>query len=155
VSQAVGRDAGLPGVTPGRPPDAWAASETSLHLDARLVAVLAYAAAWASGLAVLFLERRSRFARFHAAQSVTALGGLTVFALGCWGVGLIMAFESPWLFRALTWLSTLSWGALAVLWMICLVQASRGSTFHLPLAGRLADRLTSRRSIPPAPRPRP
>ena len=37
-----------------------------------------------------------------------------------------------------------------VIWAVCLWQVSKGLSFRLPWAGPLAERLTSRRSSPPA-----
>jgi uncharacterized membrane protein len=118
-------------------------------------AALAWAGGWFSGLVILWLDPSERFVRLHALQSVLTVGSLMALAVGAWCLGLLMAFVTPVLFRALTWLSTVTWAVLIVVWVAGLVQAWRGRRLRLPLvsgwADRWADRLTSRHSTLPAP----
>lgn len=120
-------------------------------LTAPHAAAVAWAAGWVSGLVVLWVDPDDRFVRVHAALSVLAIGGLMALAVGSWGLGLLMAFVTPVLFRGLTWLSTATWVAVLVVWMAGLVQAWRGRPLRLPIVSRWADRLTSRRSTLQAP----
>jgi uncharacterized membrane protein len=126
-----------------------------LGLTAPHAAALAWAGGWFSGLVILWLDPSERFVRLHALQSVLAVGSLMAIAIGSWGLGLLMAFVTPVLFRGLTWLSTLTWVALAAVWLVGLIQAWRGRALRLPLisgwANRWTDRLTSHHSTLPAP----
>ena len=126
-----------------------------LGLTAPHAAALAWAGGWFSGLVILWLDPSERFVRLHALQSVLAVGSLMAIAIGSWGLGLLMAFVTPVLFRGLTWLSTVTWFVLAGVWLLGVLQAWRGRTLRLPLisgwAERRAARFTSRHTTLPAP----
>jgi uncharacterized membrane protein len=141
----------------GEPESPPASVAATLGLTPPHTAALAWVGGWFSGLIVLWLDPADRFVRLHALHAAIVLGGLTALAIGSWGLGLLMAFVHPILFRALTWLSTVTWAVLALVWIAGLVQAWRGRTLRWPLvsgwASRRADRLTFRHSTLPAPRP--
>lgn len=122
-----------------------------LGLHPRHAAALAWAGGWFSGLVILWLDPGERFVRLHALQAVLTVGGLMAIAIGTWGLGMLMAFVTPVLFRGLTWLSTIAWVVLAGVWLFGLVQAWRGRPLRLPLVSGWADRLTSPHSTLPAP----
>lgn len=109
-------------------------------LDPRTGAVLAYVALWVGGLAVVWLERENRYVRFHAVQSIVALGGLWLLGLGCWATGFVMLAVSDTAFQLFIWLGNLAWGAMVIAWAICLYKAARGERGALPIAGRVAER---------------
>jgi uncharacterized membrane protein len=118
------------------------AQPSSTGLDPNLAAALAYLAWWVTGAAVLALERESAYVRFHAWQSVVALGG--VFAIGV-ALGLaafLMLSVSAVGFTAVLWLAMAVWGAGLVLWAVCLAKAYAGERWTAPLAGRVAERFS-------------
>jgi uncharacterized membrane protein len=113
-------------------------STSSLGVEPRIAATLAYAGAWISGLIFLLVERDSAFVKYHAAQSAIGLGGLTALALASWVFGLLMAFVSPMMFRTFTVLAGILWIGLVVAWVTGMVQAWRGKWFRMPwVSGRV------------------
>jgi uncharacterized membrane protein len=123
----------------------------TLGLTPAHAAALAWVGGWFSGLVIWWLDPPNRFVRVQALQALLIMGGLTLVAVGSWGLGLMMAFVTPALFRILTWLSTLAWMVLAAVWLAGTVQAWRGKGLRLPLLSGWADRLTSLHSTLPAP----
>jgi uncharacterized membrane protein len=109
-------------------------------LSPRVAAALAYLAGPFSGILVLLAERTSRFVRFHAWQSVFALGGLgVVVALLILGAFLSIVVSAA-AFRTLLYVGWGAWAAWIVLWAICVVQALGGRSWKLPIAGSFAER---------------
>lgn len=115
-------------------------------LDAHVVAALAYLAGPLSGILVLLAERTSSYVRFHAWQSVLALGGLGILVAGVMGLAFLSLLASAAAFRALLFVSWVLWGAWLVCWALCLIKAYRRRRWKLPIAGAYAERLSGRRS---------
>lgn len=107
--------------------------------------MLCYAGAWVSGLIMLSIERESTDVRFHAWHALLAFGALTLLAITCWLVTILMAFVSPGAFRVLAGITQAAWVLLAVVWVIALVQAIRGARWKLPVVGQWAERLSQPR----------
>jgi uncharacterized membrane protein len=122
----------------GAQPPADAASTTGLTPN--IASALAYVAGPFSGVIVLLAEQRNLDVRFHAWQSIIALGGL-------WAIGFllyVLAFASILFsasaFLVLLWISALVWvGSLGVC-VLCLLKAYRGERWKLPVAGEYAER---------------
>lgn len=123
---------------------------TSTGLDAKVAAALSYLVGWFSGLLFLFLERDNRYVRFHAMQSLVALGGLFAIWAGLVLVSVAVMFQSAGMFRILMWLSMLTWILSLIVWLICMIKAYLGETWKLPVAGDIAERLLDKWS-PAAP----
>ena len=117
---------------------------TSTGLSPNLAAALSYLAWWVTGLMFLFLEREDRYVRFHAAQSVVALGALSLFWVGCALLAFVTLLISAWAFRFLLVLSAVTWLAGVVLSLVCLYKAYSGELWKLPGAGDVAERLEAR-----------
>lgn len=117
---------------------------SSTGLTPRTAAVLAYLAGPLSGAVMLVAESANDDVRFHAWQSVIALGALAIAV----GLGYLLALAS--LFVSATALSfivrvsTVLWIVLLVVWAICLWKAYTTRRWKLPLAGNWAERLTAR-----------
>ena len=124
-------------MTADRPSPA-APSTTGLEPD--VASALAYLAGPFSGVLILLAERTNLHVRFHAWQSVVALGGLGALFLVLYGLAFAALFVSATAFRLLLWVAVLVWAGWVVLWVICLVKAYRGEQFRLPLAGAFAAR---------------
>ena len=122
----------LPGPGPGSP--------STTGLDPALAGALAYLAGPLSGVVVLIAERSSTSVRFHAWQSILALGGLWALGFFLYVFAFTALFVSATAFRVLLWLAVLVWAGWIVLWVICLVKAYQGERFKLPLAGDIAER---------------
>ena len=138
MTDASPREAGLaPGLLPSR------------------AALLAWAGAWLSGLALLILDTRDPYVRSHAAHAVVLLGGLMAVAIGLWALAILAAFVSPGLFRVLAWMATGAWLVFGLAWAFGMVQTLRRRMIRLPGVSRLAARLADRFSQDSAPdRPR-
>jgi len=120
------------------------AAVSGTGLEPQFAAALAYLAGPFSGVTILIAERTNRFVRFHAWQSIVALGGLGFLAalfLTCAFLGL---FLSPVAFTTLYWLAGITAVVTLLVWALCLVKAFGGSAWRLPLAGHYAARRAMR-----------
>ena len=113
---------------------------SSTGLRPPVAAALAYLAGPLSAILLLLAETSSRFVKFHAWQSLIGLGVLTIAALTFLGLAFVMLVFSSTAFWVMLWLAAIAGAAWLVLWAVCLVQAWRGRLWHLPLAGRYAER---------------
>lgn len=104
-------------------------------------ALLAYLAWWVTGALMLLVERRDRFVRFHAAQSLVGLGAVWLLGGIVYGIAFAVLSISAMGFVALLWLALGIWAAGVGLWIVCLVKVFRGEPLRLPLAAGIADRL--------------
>ena len=127
-----------------------AAASPPLGPDPRVAAAVAYLAGWVSGALVWLVERDRPEVRVHAAQATIAFGAIALAWATLWGGSFAVLVVSAAGFFVLQRLAQLVLLAGVVVWAVCLWQVSRGLGFRLPWAGPLAERLTSRRSSPPA-----
>ncbi len=113
--------------------------KTSTGLQENVAGLLAYVAWWVSGIVFLLLEPDNKFIRFHAIQSIIALGFITV-------VGWVVTF-----FPVIGgWISWVIWLVGIALWIVLMVKAYQGVKYKLPVSGDLAEKW-SEKSTPPAP----
>ena len=54
------------------------AAETSTGLASNVAGLLCYVGGWISGIVFLVIEKKSKFVKFHAWQSIMTFGVLTV-----------------------------------------------------------------------------
>lgn len=113
---------------------------SSTGLSPRVAGLLCYAAAWATGLVFVAIERDSRFVRFHAWQSLLGFGALTLLALVAWGVTILMPFVSLIGFRVMGVVTMIAWVALAAAWIFAVVMVAQGRRWKMPLVGKWAER---------------
>jgi uncharacterized membrane protein len=125
------------------PPAAESLDISSTGLSPRVAGLLCYAAAFASGLLFVALERDSRFVRFHAWQSLLGFGALTLAALVAWGVTILMPFVSLTAFRVMGYVTQIAWIALGATWIFAVVMVARGRRWKMPLVGKWAERLAA------------
>ena len=114
---------------------------TSLGIDENVEAALAYLLGIISGVAILIFEKESRFARFHATQSILlslvfiiarVLVAISVMPFlliprGA-GIGLAVAINEVVLV------------IFVIAWMACMIKALMGEWFKLPVIGDFAER---------------
>lgn len=113
---------------------------TDLGLEVYYAAPLAYLFGWISGLALLFLEKRNKYVRFHAAQAVVWFGTLTVLSTILGWIPFI-----GWLGAAgIAFVGMLSW---FILIYRAYEDARSGVTFEIPVAGDFARKLLDAWSI--------
>lgn len=121
---------------------------SSTGLDKNVAAALAYLAGPLSGVLVLIVERSSRYVRFHAMQSILALGGLWLIAALLVIFAVLTVFVSATGFAALLYAAWITGGVWIVVWIVCLVNAFTGRMGKLPIAGRYAERWSERPGVP-------
>ncbi|MCD6568384.1 MAG: zinc-ribbon domain-containing protein [Dehalococcoidia bacterium] len=110
-------------------------SETSIGLSNNVAGLLCYVLGWISGIVFLVIEKKSKFVKFHAFQSIMTFGVLTVASLVLGWIPLIGGVLS-WIIFVLAF----------VLWIILMVQAVTGKMWKLPGAGDWAERQANKSS---------
>jgi len=118
--------------------------KTATGLRPRTAAVLSYLAGPVSGLVMLVAEPAQPFIRFHAWQSIIALGTFTVAVGLCYLLAVASLFFSANGLAVMVRVATGVWVALLLLWLVCLWQAWNGRAWKLPIAGVWAERLATR-----------
>ena len=119
---------------------------SSMSMKPRIAALLSNALIWVGGLFFFFMERKNRFVRFNAAQSIlffgsvsilfeviSILGFLTAIPLIGWAFGIVFTAVHLVLFL----------GA-ALVWLFLCFQAYRGVKTKLPFFGDYAEKLVAR-----------
>jgi len=100
---------------------------TSLGLPENIVAALCYPVGWLSGLFFLLLERKNKFVRFHAMQSILLFMPFALF--------LFVVSWIPWI----GWAIADSVGMPGLLLIVIpAYMAFRGSKFKIPIIGKIA-----------------
>ncbi len=110
-------------------------SETSVGLSANVAGLLCYVLGWISGIVFLVIEKRNKFVKFHAWQSIMTFGVLTVARLVLGWIPIIgLVFD--WIIGILG----------LVLWIVLMIQAGTGKMWKLPWVGNWAERQASKAS---------
>ena len=119
---------------------------STMSMNPRIAALLSNALIWIGGLFFFFAERKNRFVRFNAAQSILFFGSVSI------------VFEVISLLSFLTLIPLIGWafgiilGAVHVVlllgaglvWLFLCFQAYRGAKTKLPFFGDYAERLVAR-----------
>jgi uncharacterized membrane protein len=113
---------------------------SSTGLDPRTAAALAYLAGPFSGALVLWAETSNREVRFHAWQSIIALGGLVLAVIASGILAVLALFVSATAMLVMVRVATLLVAVLAIVWAVCLWKAFAGGRWKLPVAGSFAER---------------
>jgi len=121
-------------------------ANSSTGLSSRVAAPLAYLAWWVTGALFWFVERRDRFVRFHAAQSVAAFGLIALLVALFAGVAGASLSFLPSAFVPFIWIAGVTWVIGLALWIVAMWKAASGEAWRIPLAAGLAERLL-RRSV--------
>jgi uncharacterized membrane protein len=112
-----------------------AKGRTSTGLEPNIAGLLCYVLGWVTGIIFLLLEKRNRFVRFHAIQSIATFGLLTAVSIAL-SILAVIPFLGV-IFSVVDWLI----GILGfILWIVLMVKAYQGQMFKLPWAGDLAKR---------------
>ena len=101
------------------------AKKTSVEMDENVAGLLCYVLGWISGLVFFLIEKKNKFVRFHALQSIIVFGILTIASV------------------LLGWVPVLGWiiwVLTVVLWIVLMIKAYQGEKFKLPWAGNLAEK---------------
>ena len=121
-----------------------AQAPSSTGLDPNLAAALAYLAGPFSGALILLVERANGYVRFHAWQSIFALGGLGLLSVATLILSFATLLVSPLLFTVMYRFSEIVAIVWLVAWIVLLIKAFSGARWELPIAGKYAARLAAR-----------
>lgn len=113
---------------------------SSTGLDPRTAAALAYLAGPFSGALLLWTETANHDVRFHAWQSVVALGGLLLAIIVSGTLAVTGLFVSATVMLVMLRVATILTLVLAIVWALCLWKAFAGGRWKLPFAGDVANR---------------
>jgi uncharacterized membrane protein len=107
-----------------------ARGKASTGLKPNVAGLLCYLLFWVTGLEFLFVEKKDKFIRFHAIQSVFVFGSLSaVFLLLFW-------------IPVVGWVFSYVLGAMAfVLWILLMVKAYQGNQYKVFIAGKFAEKI--------------
>ncbi len=116
----------------GTPPS----GPSSMNIEPNVAAGLSYILGWITGLVFFLSEKRNRFVRFHAMQSIILSGGITVIWLAIQLVSIIL----PTLGLILGCLTSILGLVVFITAIVCLVNAFQGKYFKLPIIGDYAEK---------------
>jgi uncharacterized membrane protein len=85
-------------------------------------------------------EHTNSTVRFHAWQSILALGGLWTLGLALYVLAFASIFVSASVFLVLLWISAFVWIGSLVVCVLCLLNAYKGRRWKLPGVGDYAER---------------
>ncbi|MBC8474001.1 MAG: DUF4870 domain-containing protein [Candidatus Omnitrophica bacterium] len=103
--------------------------ETSLGMQPNLAGLLCYFFGFITGLVFYLVEKKNKFVRFHAMQSIVVFGSFFVANL----VLLVVPVLGVIIGGLLSLLSL-------VLWILLMIKAYQGEFFKLPIAGDIAEK---------------
>lgn len=104
-------------------------AKTSMELDENVAGLLCYVLGWISGLVFFLIEKRNKFVRFHALQSIIVFGVLSLASIVIGWIPVIGLV-----------INSLIWVLAIVLWILLMIKAYQGEKFKLPWAGELAEK---------------
>ncbi len=119
-------------------------AKTDTGLEENVAAALSYVLGWITGLIFVLAEKKNKFVRFHAWQSIIVFGTLTAIHI----INLILVHTLAFipivgiLVSLLVSLVSIliSIGGLIV-WILLIIKAAQHEKFKLPLAGKYAEKL--------------
>lgn len=102
---------------------------TDVGMQANLAALLSYVLGFVTGLVFFLLEKKNKYVRFHAMQSI--LFSVAVIVLNV-VLGLVPVVN-------LLLIPLISLAAI-IIWIILLIKAYQGEEFKLPIIGDFAEK---------------
>ncbi len=108
-----------------------ASEKTATGLPRNTAAALAYVLGPVTGIVFLLLEK-DPFIKFHAAQSIVVVGGLTIL----WMILPLTLILLP--------LTPLVFVALFILWLVLIYKAWQGDEWEVPFLGKYARKLVKK-----------
>jgi uncharacterized membrane protein len=125
--------------------DSLQSADSSTGLSPRTGAILAYGGGVVTGVILWFVEQRDPFVRFHAAQSIVTFGLFGVVMAGLGAASFASLLMQPHAAPVFLWVLGLTGVAALGVWATAIWHAARGRRWRMPIAGRVADRLTAGR----------
>jgi uncharacterized membrane protein len=104
-------------------------NKTELGLEENIEGLLCYVLIWVSGLVMLLIEKKNKFVRFHAIQSI-------VVFLPLYLIGMIFA-TIPFIGGMISYLI---YTIILILWIVLMIKAYQGEKFKIPIAGDIAEK---------------
>ncbi len=102
---------------------------TDTGIKPNVAALLAYLLGFITGLIFLLIEKKNKFVRFHAMQSIVVFG---------------VIFVTQWIIALVPVFGVIASGLLSilgvVLWVVLMVKAYQGEQYKLPWAGEIAEK---------------
>ena len=121
---------------------------TTTGMNGRTAALVSYVLWWFTGIIFFLLERKNRFVRFHAAQSLLFFGSVSI-VLTLLHFLSIIPILGLLLSLPLAFITTIIYVLAVAVWLLMMFQSYRGVYFRLPLfsgyAEGLVDRFTSKK----------
>jgi uncharacterized membrane protein len=108
------------------------AGETTTSLTPNAAGFLCYLGVWITGIIFLVLEKKNKWVRFHAAQSLVVFGGLFLASAVLGWIPII-----GHIFSAIIGVTGF------ILWIVLMVKAYNGESYHVPVAGDIADMIAA------------
>jgi uncharacterized membrane protein len=103
--------------------------QSSTGMEENVAGLVTYVLGLVTGIIFLIVEKKSRFVRFHAMQSILISAGLILLNLI---LGII---------PVIGWLVSLILGPVSfVLWLFLMYQAFKGKWYKLPYLGDIAEK---------------
>jgi uncharacterized membrane protein len=120
-------------------------AESSTGLSANVAGLLCYVAVWITGIIFVVWEKKSKFVKFHAWQSIMTFGVLTAVQIVLAIISAIAtATFAPGL-ALFAWVLTIIVSLLMfALWIILMIQAGTGKMWKVPGAGDWAEKQASK-----------
>jgi uncharacterized membrane protein len=109
-------------------------------LEPNIAGLLCYVAGWVTGIVFLVLEKKDKFVRFHAVQSIIVFGAFSVvwIVLGIVNGSIYFSVHGLWIFF---YIIMILLGVFAfILWLVLILKAYRGEKYKLPIAGNMAEK---------------
>jgi len=116
-------------------------TESSTGMSANVAGLLCYVAGWITGIVFLVLEKKSKFVKFHAWQSIMVFGVLTVVQIILSILrGIAVSTFSFGLWQFADVLSVIVGVIIAGLWIALVILAAQGKMWKVPGAGNWAEK---------------
>ena len=123
--------------------------KSSMGMDANVAGALSYIGI--VGLIFFFIEKESRFVRFHALQSILAAAATTVLFIVILILSVIVTLVLSAISSSLGLLGVLFYFISLLLWPIYIiglilaaVKAYQGQIFKLPVVGNMAEKIVNK-----------
>jgi uncharacterized membrane protein len=107
--------------------------KTETGLEPNVAGLLCYALGWVTGLVFLFMEKKDKFVRFHAIQSIIVFGAVNVVCVILWVFTMI-----PFIWVFFLVLNYIVGVFAFILWIVLMLKAYQGAKYKLPIAGDIA-----------------
>ncbi len=130
----------------------------AVSIGQRLAAAISYSFGWATGFVFfLFAEKRNRFVRFHALQSLLFFGSISIvgFAVGTF-INFATSFNNDHSIGFIMFIPlVIAWIVFTLLilmaiagWFMGVINAIRGRYYKMPFVGDFVERYMNKQAIP-------